>query len=112
MLGKWALIDIETTGIDPSREAIIDVGFLLFEGTELVQEYSSLVKTDIPLSHFIQNLTGIKPKLLANAPSWDRVLEDLEVLDGATLIAHNSDFEKQFLAEEFRSGRNRSRVCG
>ena len=37
-LGKWALIDIETSGINPEDDSIIDVGFLVFEGTELIKK--------------------------------------------------------------------------
>ena len=43
-LGKWALIDIETSGVNPEEDSIIDVGFLQFEGTKLVKKYSSLVR--------------------------------------------------------------------
>ena len=38
-LKKWAVIDIETTGIDPAYDQIIDLGFLQFEGTKLVRSY-------------------------------------------------------------------------
>jgi len=43
-LGKWAILDIETTGLDSSYDKIIDVGFLQFDGTQLVKKYSSLVQ--------------------------------------------------------------------
>ena len=41
-LGKWAVIDIETTGADPGVDEIIDVGFLQFEGTKLIRTYEDL----------------------------------------------------------------------
>ena len=100
-LGKWALIDIETTGIDPTYDQIIDLGFVQFDGTNLVQKYSSLVKTEVKLSEFIQKLTGIKDKHLKDAPSWDKVKLDMFDLDGHVLLAHNSDFEKMFLEKYF-----------
>lgn len=100
-LGKWALIDIETTGIDPTYDKIIDLGFLQFDGTKLVKEYSSLVKTDVPLSEFIQKLTGIKDEQVRKAPTWDKVKLDLFDLEGHMLLAHNSDFEKMFLEKYF-----------
>ncbi len=100
-LGKWALIDIETTGIDPTYDQIIDLGFLQFDGTKLIQKYSSLVRTDVVLSQFIQKLTGIKQNDIKNAPSWDKVKLDMFDLEGHTLLAHNSDFEKMFLEKYF-----------
>ncbi|WP_127713964.1 helicase C-terminal domain-containing protein [Halobacteriovorax sp. HLS] len=100
-LGKWAVIDIETTGIDPSYDQIIDVGFLQFDGVELVRSYSSLVQYEGNLSQFIKKLTGIDSKMLKNAPSWKQVEPEVMELFGHHLIAHNAGFEKSFLAEHF-----------
>lgn len=98
-LGLWAVIDIETTGIDPNYDSIIDVGFLQFEGTKLIRKYSSLVQYDGELSYFIQKLTGINKKMLRNAPSWKEVEPEVLDLYGHHLIAHNADFEKSFLKD-------------
>lgn len=100
-LGKWAVIDIETTGIDSSYDEIIDVGFLEFDGTQLVKKYSSLVRWEGELSQFIQKLTGITNSKLKNAPSWFDVEPEVMELYGKHLIAHNSDFEKSFLEKYF-----------
>ena len=61
-LGRWASIDIETTGVNPANDNIIDVGFLEFDGTELVKKFDSLVRHEGHLSYFIQKLTSIKQK--------------------------------------------------
>ena len=58
-LGSWAVLDIETTGINPATDEIIDLGFLQFEGTKLVRTYSSLVRPENQVSSFITKLTGI-----------------------------------------------------
>jgi len=100
-LGRWALIDIETSGIDPSKDSIIDVGFLEFEGTRLVREFSSLVRYEYKLSHFIQKLTGITTKMISDAPPWESVSKEVLDLMGCALLAHNADFEKGFLKEYF-----------
>ncbi|MCB9062251.1 MAG: hypothetical protein H6622_12090 [Halobacteriovoraceae bacterium] len=100
-LGRWAVIDIETSGIDPSYDTIIDVGFLQFEGTKLVRSYQSLVYREGELSQFIQKLTGISSSILKNAPKWKEVENEVCELYGHTLLAHNSDFEKSFLEKSF-----------
>lgn len=100
-LGHWAVIDIETTGVDPSYDEIIDLGFLQFEGTKLVRKYSSLVRTENKLSQFIQKLTGIRQNDVKKAPVWEKVVQDLWDLEGHALIAHNSSFEEQFLSQSF-----------
>ena len=100
-LGRWAIIDIETTGTDPMSDEIIDVGFLQFEGTTLVNKYSSLVRSSFAPSYFIQKLTGITEAKLKKAPMWDQVEPEVSELFGHKLIAHNADFEKSFLADGF-----------
>ena len=100
-LGKWALIDIETTGIDPAYDQIIDLGYLQFEGTKLIKEYSSLVRSEVPLSQFIQKLTGIKQNMISKAPLWSKVEPDLLELEGHDLLAHNASFEQKFLQKYF-----------
>lgn len=109
-LGKWAVIDLETTGIDPHNDQVIDVGFLQFEGVKLVRQYSSLVANEYELSQFIQKLTGITPSMLKRAPSWEKVQTEITTLEGHYLVAHNSKFEEGFLAptfEEMGEGRER-----
>ncbi|MBL6988512.1 MAG: hypothetical protein ISR65_01965 [Bacteriovoracaceae bacterium] len=100
-LGIWAAIDIETTGIDPVKDSIIDLGYLQFEGTKLIKKYSSLVQFDGNLSYFIQKLTGISANMLHNAPSWDEVELHLQELFGHSLLAHNASFEQKFLEQYF-----------
>ncbi|MBT7608487.1 MAG: hypothetical protein HN576_01945 [Bacteriovoracaceae bacterium] len=100
-LGNWAVIDIETTGIDPMRDEIIDVGFLQFEGTKLIKRYSSLVRTDLKLSKFITRLTSITDEMVSGAPTLEAVEDDIGELYGHHLLAHNASFEEGFLAPIF-----------
>ena len=100
-LGKWAVIDIETTGINPMDDDIIDLGYWQFDGTKLERKFTSLVRSDKVISPFIQKLTGITPKMVARAPLWDQVEVDLLELEKHALIAHNAAFEEKFLKRYF-----------
>ncbi len=100
-LGKWAVIDIETTGIDPARDEVIDVGFLQFEGVKLVKKYSSLVRSDLVLSQFITKLTSITNEMVQGAPCLEFVENEVAELYGHDLIAHNAGFEQSFLSPLF-----------
>lgn len=100
-LGLWSVIDIETTGISPATDEIIDLGFLQFEGTKLVRTYTSLVRCENPVSSFITKLTGITNDHLKKAPLWSTVEVDLLSLEGHALLAHNANFEESFLKRYF-----------
>jgi ATP-dependent DNA helicase DinG len=102
-LGSWALLDIETTGIDAGVDDIIDLGFLRFNEGKLVQKFDELVKSDLKVSPFITHLTGITQKMVDKARPWDLVKKDLLDLDEHYLIAHNANFESNFLGTKFSS---------
>ena len=101
-LGLWSVIDIETTGISPATDEIIDLGFLQFDGTKLVRTYSSLVRCENPVSSFITKLTGITNDLLKKAPMWTTVEVDLLSLEGHALLAHNANFDMTVLRKLFQ----------
>ncbi|MCM2351695.1 MAG: exonuclease domain-containing protein [Bacteriovoracaceae bacterium] len=100
-LGSWAAIDIETTGVHPATDEIIDLGFLQFEGTKLIRSYSSLVRPENTVSSFITKLTGITNEQLKKAPLWSQVETDLLSLESHSLLAHNATFEESFLKRYF-----------
>ncbi len=103
-LNHWAVIDIETTGVDPAVDEIIDIGFLQFQGIKLIKKYSTLVHYSGELSHFIQKLTGITGKMLEKAPESKDMKNHVLDLCEDHLICHNADFERSFL-EGFTDGK-------
>ena len=102
-LGNWAVIDIETTGINPSSDHILDIGFLAFTDTKLVKKYSSLVQYEGKISQFIQKLTGINQEMAVKAPPWRETEAILGELEGHYLLAHNANFEAKFLSKYFQT---------
>ncbi len=94
-----AAIDLETTGPDPFRDRIIEVGALIIENGVPAGEFSELINPGVPLSPGIIKLTGITPEMLAPARDQAAVLEDFLAFipDGALCIAHNAAFDRQFL---------------
>ncbi len=100
-LGTWAVIDIETTGVNPGADEIIDLGFLQFEDTKLIRSFSSLVRPENRISSFITKLTGITNEQLTKAPIWESVVVDLLSLESHSLLAHNAHFEESFLKRYF-----------
>ncbi len=92
-------IDLETTGADPYKDRIIEVGALVIDNGTPAGEFSELVNPEQPLTPGIIKLTGITPAMLKDARDQTSVLEEfLEFLPpGAMCIAHNAAFDRQFL---------------
>lgn len=88
------VFDLETTGLDPTADRIIEVGAIKLENLKPVAEFSSLVSTSIELTDDIIRLTGINPAMLEGQPSIEEVLPRfLEFIDGCILVAHNAEFD-------------------
>lgn len=91
-------IDLETTGLDPNQDAIIEIGAVRFQGDALLGEFSTLINPGRAVSAFVSNLTGIQSSDLFNAPTIESVLDDLKAFVGdAPIVAHNVRFDASFL---------------
>lgn len=99
---RLALLDLETTGTNPTRDRIIEIGLVLFEDGKPVEEWSSLVNPETGIPPFIEGYTGISNAMVADAPTFARVGKELLLkLRDATLVAHNARFDYGFLKSEF-----------
>ncbi len=91
-------LDLETTGLDPARDAVIEIGAVRFRGDRVQDEWSTLVNPGRPVPPFITQLTGISDGMLAGAPRLSQVLDALEQFVGdAPILGHNIAFDLAFL---------------
>jgi len=97
-----AFIDLETTGANPAIDRITEIGLIeVVEGR--VTRWSTLVNPERPIPEFIQRLTGIRNDMVADAPTFAEVAEELRTrLHGKLFIAHNARFDYSFVKQEFR----------
>jgi len=94
----YVALDLETTGLQADRDAIIEIGVVKFRGDEVIAEWSSLVNPNRPLPHKIERLTGISPREVERAPALHAVLPALMRFIGENpLVGHNIQFDLTFL---------------
>jgi len=94
-------IDLETTGANFARDRILEIG--LVEVSEAgATEWSTLISPGVPISDFITGLTGIDDQMVAGAPKFSEVAEELRCrLKDKLLVAHNARFDYGFVKAEF-----------
>jgi DNA polymerase III subunit epsilon len=98
----YAIIDIETTGGNASRERITEIAIYIHDGIKVVNEYSTLINPECKVPPFVARLTGISDEMLVNAPKFYEVARDIvEITEGCTFVAHNAAFDYSFVKQEF-----------
>lgn len=107
MSTTYAVIDLETTGLDPSRDAIIEVAVITFDLDGVMDEFSSLVYPQQTIPPSITELTGITEAMVANAPTITTLRPQLRRLLGDhVVVGHNVDFDMGFLQSAYVGAQN------
>jgi ATP-dependent DNA helicase DinG len=91
-------LDIETTGLDFSTDAIIEIGAVRFEGNRIEDEFSTLINPHRHIPEFISGLTGISDDMVRLKPTIHDVLDELALFVGdCPILGHNIQFDLSFL---------------
>jgi len=96
----YVALDIETTGLDVTHDAIIEIAAVKFRGIEILDTWSTLVNPKRPLPYKIQLLTGIKPRDVRRAPSITAVTTPLaRFVRDYPIVGHSIGFDLAFLRQ-------------
>jgi len=95
-------LDIETSGFDPLKDEILEVGFVFFEisskGIKITEEYSQVFKPVREVPAKIFGLTGISQRELDEAPKFSEQRDFIQdKLKDAVIVGHNVIFDIKFL---------------
>ena len=98
MYDTYVSIDLETTGLNPKRDRIIEIGAIRVEQGEITGEFSTFVNPGRKLEERITELTGIRDEDLAEAPELDEIFPKLlEFMGDLPLLGHSILFDYSFL---------------
>jgi DNA polymerase III epsilon subunit family exonuclease len=101
----WVALDLETTGLSPENDRIVEIGAVRFDasGCEL-ESFERLVNPLRPSNPRARAVHGIDDAELARAPTARLILpaflDFLGDVDATTLLAHNASFDAAFLGSE------------
>ena len=95
------VIDLETTGLDPQTDAIIEIGAVRFNGSRVEAEWETLVNPNRPIPQIVTQLTGINNEMVRNAPPLRAILQDLvDFVGNSPVVGHNVRFDLGFLQKQ------------
>ena len=98
MLKSYVCFDLETTGLDPLYNEIIEIGALKVHDGKVAERFMEFIHPQEEFSPMNPNLTGITNEMVVNARPADTVISDfLEFCEDDVLIGHNVGFDYSFM---------------
>lgn len=94
------VLDTETTGLDYSREKIIEFAAVRLENGKIKGEFQTLINPKQHIRKSSMAIHGINEDMVKDAPTEEEILPQiLEFLDDYPIVAHNAVFDYSFLNE-------------
>lgn len=98
MTESYVCIDLETTGLNPKRDKIIEIGAVKVVDNRITEEWETLVNPGRKLEEHVTELTGIRDEQLSQAPGIEEVLPKLLAMtEHAVLLGHRVLFDFSFI---------------
>ena len=76
----YTVVDIETTGLSPEYDSIIEISALKVKDNVIIDKFTTLVNPECYICEFITELTGITNEMVETAPKIDVALDMWSVL--------------------------------
>jgi ATP-dependent DNA helicase DinG len=94
----YVAVDLETTGLDSMRDAIIEIGAVRFDQERIQERFSTFVNPGRRIPPFITELTGIRDEDVVGAiPPQEAAQQLVEFAGLDPLVGHNVQFDLGFL---------------
>ncbi len=96
--GNFVVFDLETTGLEPTKDEIIEIGACKVVNGRIDETFSTFVKPTHHIPKEITTLTGITDDMVKDAPTINYVLPDFyKFCYNSTMVAHNTQFDIGFI---------------
>jgi len=90
--------DLETTGLNPETDEVIEIGAIKVRGNKVINHFNSFVRPMRNIPQLVTNLTGITLDDIKKIPDREVIKKNVKTFIGNDpLIAHNVSFDKIFL---------------
>lgn len=96
----FTVFDTETTGLDPSRDAVVQISGVRIVGGRLLRDevFDRLVNPGRTIPQSSTEIHGISDAMVAEAAAFDTVADEfLHFAEGSVLVAHHAAFDMAFL---------------
>ena len=97
MVKDYVVFDLETTGLSPDKDTIIEIGALKVIQGKVADRFSEFINPHQKLTQQISELTGITDDMLAGARNLQVVVGDfVDFCEDYVVVGHNLGFDYRF----------------
>jgi len=100
---NYVIVDLETTGLNPEVDEIIEIGAIKMIGYEKADIFQAFISNNKPIPHNVSRLTGIDEQMIheAGKPISEVLAKFSEFISDLHVVGHNIDFDKRFLLNSY-----------
>lgn len=99
-LGPFTVFDLETTGMSPVNDRIVEIAAMRVEITGRFSEFHTLLNPGRHIPSGASRVHHITDDMVENSPRFQHIGHDfLDFARNSTLVAHNARFDLSFLQE-------------
>lgn len=98
---SFVIFDLETTGLSPAKDRVIELAAIRVQGGQIKERQSWLINPGIPIPPASERIHGLSSAMVAAAPAFPQVYTQFVafVQDGV-LLSHNARFDRRFMLAE------------
>ncbi len=99
---KYAIVDIETTGMGIQGNKVTEIAIFIHDGEKIIDTFDTLVNPECNIPFVITQLTGINNQMVAKSPKFYEIAKKIiEITKDCVFVAHNVNFDYNVLHKEF-----------
>lgn len=100
MVNDYIAVDVETTGLNPARDKLLEIGAVRVREGRACEQFETLVDAGIPVPPRIEELTGISDKMRRTGKKPEAAIREfLEFRGSFPILGHNVSFDYGFLKQ-------------
>lgn len=101
LVSSYVVLDIETTGLSPSKNEIIELAAIKVKNNKVLEVYNKLIKPQENISELITSITNISKEMIENSPTIDEIISDFYgFIKDEIIIGYNVCFDLKFINDK------------